>query len=259
MNMLMRTFSLTPMLSCLFLSQAAFATANTTSTAAPVSDAERARIENIVHDYLVKKPEVLIEAMQTLQKREIEQTQNMIKETEKNAGRYAKDLFQANGDPINGNANGSITVVEFFDYQRPHCVAMSPIIDNIIKNNSNVRIVYKELPIRGPLSELAARAALAANMQGKYLALHHAIMTSHQPLSETVIFDYAKKAGINVDKLKKDMQSDAVNKQLAANMKLREELNLPGTPAFFIGKTTASVTDKIQYVPGRLNENELSK
>jgi len=241
------------------LTQVAFADTKTTTTQATITDAERARIESIVHDYLVKKPEVLIEAMQTLQKKEMEQTQNIIKQTEKTAGNYAQALFKATNDPVAGNTNGKITIVEFFDYQCPHCVAMSPTLDKIIKTNPDVRVVYKELPIRGPMSELAARAALAANKQGKYNELHHKLMSSNQPLSETVIFGFAKSSGVNVDQLKKDMQSDSITKQLQANMKLRDELNLLGTPAVFVGKTDAKSTDKVQYVPGRVSEAELIK
>ena len=228
-------------------------------TTPPISDTERTRIESVVHDYLVKKPEVLIEAMQTLQKKEMEQTQNIIKQTEKNAASYAKQLFQAANDPVGGNANGKVTVVEFFDYQCPHCVAMSPILDKIIKSNGNVRVIYKELPIRGPMSEFAARAALAANKQGKYDAFHHQLMLSKQPLSETVIFDLAKTTGLNVDQLKKDMSNDSITKQLQVNMKLRDDLNLFGTPAIFVGKTDTKATYKVQYAPGRVSEVELQK
>lgn len=241
------------------LSHAIFADTKTQTTTQPVSDAERIRIESIVHDYLVKKPEVLIEAMQTLQKKEMEQTQAVIKQTEKNANGYAKELFKATNDPVGGNANGKVTVVEFFDYQCPHCVAMSPVLDKIIKSNADVRVIYKELPIRGPMSEFAARAALAANKQGKYDAFHHQLMSSNQPLSETVIFDIAKKTGLNVEQLKKDMSSDSVTKQLQVNMKLRDDLNLFGTPAIFVGKTDTKTTDKVQYAPGRVSEVELQK
>ena len=245
--------------SSMLLTPLAFADTKTTAATQSISPAERARVETIVHDYLVNKPEVLVEAMQTLQKKEMEQTQNIIKQTEQNASRYAKPLFHAANDPVAGNVNGKVTVVEFFDYQCPHCVAMSPILDNVIKSNPNVRVIYKELPIRGPMSEMAARAALAANKQGKYTALNHKLMASNKALTETIIFDLAKSVGLNVDQLKKDMQDESINAQLQVNMKLRDDLNLFGTPAIFVGKTDAKETDKIQYAPGRVNEADLKK
>jgi len=259
MNKMIHAHLLT-LLSSVLLSQAALADDTKALPQQPgVSAAERARVESIVHDYLLKQPEILIQAMQILQKKEMEQAQNIIQQTKDNAGRYTAALFHAANDPIGGNVNGKITVVEFFDYQCPHCVAMSPILDKVIKNNSDVRVVYKELPIRGPMSELAARAALAANKQGKYSVFHHLLMSNNQPFSETVVFNLAKSAGLNVDKLKKDMQSDEVNKILQTNMKLRDDLNLFGTPAIFVGKTMATSNDKVQYAPGRVNEVELLK
>lgn len=251
--------SILALISSAFLTSITLADTKATTSAGTqsIAPAERARVESIIHDYLVNKPEVLVEAMQVLQKKEMEQTQTVIKETEKNASRYANTLFHAANDPVGGNANGTVTVVEFFDYQCPHCVAMSPILDNTIKKNANVRVIYKELPIRGPMSEMAARAALAANKQGKYFALHHKLMASKQALTEALIFDLAKSAGLNVEQLKKDMQDDSITKQLQTNMKLRDDLNLFGTPAVFVGKTNAKATDVVQYAPGRVNEVEL--
>src|SRR5689334_12549783 len=74
-------------------------------------------------------------------------------------------LFHQNSDPVAGNPKGKVTVVEFFDYQCSHCMTMAPVIEAIIKNNPNVRVVFKDFPIRGPVSEFAAKAALAANKQ----------------------------------------------------------------------------------------------
>src|SRR5437016_4513875 len=87
-------------------------------------------------------------------------------------------LFHQAHDPVAGNPNGSVTVAEFFDYQCSHCISMAPVMANIIKDNSDVRIVFKEFPIRGSISEFASRAALAANMQGKYYEFNHAILTT---------------------------------------------------------------------------------
>jgi protein-disulfide isomerase len=135
-----------------------------------VSPAERAKIEEVVHQYLIQKPEVLVEALQVLQAKQSQQAERTVKETQKIAAAYADPLFHQENDPIGGNPNGKVTIVEFFDYQCPHCVDMAPIIDSIVKANPDVRVVYKEFPVRGPLSKLAASAALAANQQGKYTA-----------------------------------------------------------------------------------------
>src|SRR5690606_23849156 len=106
-----------------------------------------------------------------------------------------------------GNPKGSITVVEFFDYQCPHCVDMSPVLEEATKKNANVRVVYKEFPIRGPQSEFASRVALAANLQGKYLPVHNAILNANQPLTNDIILLLAKNAGAEIEKIKTDQNS----------------------------------------------------
>ena len=245
----------------IFLSTALFAlatqgyTANTTSNT--ISPAEKTQIEEIVHQYLISKPEVLVEAMQVLQRKQYDEAEKTVKKTQQNAPQFVNVLFKQNNDPMAGNPNGKVTIVEFFDYQCPHCVDMAPVIDAIIKNNPNVRVVFKEFPIRGPMSELAARAALAANKQGKYYQFSHALLISKQPLSEETILTIAKQQGLNVAQLKKDMNDAVVESQLKNNIKLAQELKLFGTPAFFIGKSDASSTDGISYTPGQLNQKQL--
>lgn len=166
-------------------------------------------------------------------------------------------LFHQANDPVAGNPKGKITVVEFFDYQCSHCINMAPVIAAIIKANPDVRVIFKEFPIRGPVSEFAARAALAANEQGKYYSFSHALLASSQPLTEETILDIAKSSGLDVNKLKKDMNSSRISSQLKKNAKLAMDLKLPGTPAFFIGKTYGKSNNDIQYVPGEMSQNEL--
>lgn len=165
-------------------------------------------------------------------------------------------LRQAN-DPVAGNPHGKITVVEFFDYRCSHCVNMAPIIDSILKSNQNIRIVFKEYPIRGEESEYAARAALAANKQGKYYRFSHALLTSKGHLNADAVLTIADKLGINTKQLEKDMKSPSVEAQLSANSRLAETLQLYGTPAFFVGKTNAKDMKELGFYYGELSQREL--
>ncbi|VVC76740.1 Disulfide bond formation protein D [Aquicella siphonis] len=235
---------------------AAAATQNKTNAPA-VSPAEKAKIEEVVHQYLVSHPEVLVEAMQVLQQKQYEQAQQTVKQTQQTASSFAKSLFHQANDPVAGNPDGKVTVVEFFDYQCPHCVDMAPVMSSIIKANPDLRVVFKDFPIRGPVSEFAARAALAANKQGKYDAFSHALLTSGQPLTQDSVLQTAKTIGLNVDKLKKDMEDQSIKDQLKANIKLAQDLKLFGTPALFIGKTNAKGSDTISYVPGSTDQKQL--
>lgn len=224
-----------------------------------VTPDERAKIETVVKQYLSQNPEVVIEAIQSFQKKQYEQAEKSVKETQLDAPKYVKELFQQNGDPMIGNPKGTITVVEFFDYQCPHCVRMVPTIDAIVKANPNVRFVFKDWPIRGAVSDFAAKAALAANMQGgKYFQMHEAILKSkQQPLTEEGILNLAKALGLNIDKLKKDMNDPSIAKQLEANTQLAQSLKLFGTPAFFIGQTNLASGGKLNYVPGEVTQSQL--
>ncbi len=165
------------------------------------------------------------------------------------------DLFRHKGDPIAGNPNGKITVVEFFDYQCSHCVSMASVMASIIKKNPDVRIVYKDFPIRGPMSTYAALAAIAAEKQHKYYPLSHALLTTNLTLTESNVMGIAHSAGLNINKLKKDMKS--AQHQLQANYALAREMSLNGTPAFFIGKTDAKSKDDVNFVMGEMSESEL--
>lgn len=227
--------------------------------AANVSPAEKEKIEGVVREYLLSNPEVLVEAMQVLQRKQYEQAQQTIKQTQASASSFTDQLFHTANDPVAGNPNGKITVVEFFDYQCPHCVDMAPVMADAIKANPELRVIFKEFPIRGPMSDVAARAALAANIQGKYYEFSHALLTANQQLTQDSIMQIAKSTGLDVDKLQKDMNDKVVEEQLKANMKLAKSLNLFGTPAFFIGKTDAKGNAQISYVPGQLDQKALQK
>lgn len=189
--------------------------------------------EQVIHDYLVQNPEVLLEASQALQAK---QQQTMQKDAQSAIAQNAAQLLDEKL-AVAGNPKGSVTVVEFFDYQCIHCKKMEPVIAEIIKKNPNVRVVFKEFPIFGKTSEIASKAALAAAMQGKYMIMQDALLKIEKHLDEKIVLDTAKSVGLNVDKLKTDMESKQVKDELDANHKLAEKMHLMGTPAFVVLET----------------------
>lgn len=230
------------------------------ASAEELTASQKEQIQGVVKDYLKKNPEVVIDALQTFQQKQMDQARQTIEKTQQNAPKFAKDLFHNAKNPVAGNPKGKITVVEFFDYQCPHCVEMTPVIDAIIKANPEVRIVYKEFPIRGPASEIAAKAALAANMQGKYFEFHKALMAANRNLTEDDILKIAATVGLDVAKLKKDMASDAVMQQIKDNYKLAQALQLIGTPAFFVAKsdvTSSAPAKAVAFIPGQVDRAQL--
>lgn len=210
-------------------------------------------IQQIAHDYLVKNPQVLIEASQTLQKQQYEKA---TKASEAAVAKNAKQLFDSTGKPVVGNKNGSIVMVEFFDYQCPHCIDMAPLLGKIIKANPNLKVIFAELPIFGAASKYAAEAALASMQQGKYYAFHNALFNAGSRLTNAKTLKIAKSVGLNINKLKKDMKSKAIAAQIKSNFNLAKEIKLIGTPTFAIGNLKAN---KFSFVPGQTNQQGLQQ
>ena len=224
---------------------------------------QQTQIQKIVHDYLVKNPQVLVEVANALQSQQLaQQNAQAIKALPANA----KDLFYNTNSPVAGNPAGNVTVVEFFDYQCPHCKNVSPEMNKLISLDKNVRVIYKELPIFGSNSEFAARAALAANLQGKYADFHNALMNARGGLSHDAILNIASNMGLDIQKLQNAMNNKAITEELKTNFKLANAFNFPGTPAFVIAKVpvgsaaqNAQPPSNAYFLPGEANASDLQK
>lgn len=222
----------------------------------PMSPAQVAAFDKMIHDYLINHPEVLLEASQVLQKK---QQLAMQKEAQAAILQNASDLLKENL-AVAGNPKGNVTIVEFFDYACGHCQKMKPVINNLIKKDPNLRVVYREFPIFGKSSEFASRVALAAAMQGKYAPLQDALFGADKHLDEEMILNAAKATGVDMAKLKVDMNSKAVTDMLSANRQLAEKIHLMGTPAFIVMSTPAGqfkADSEPSFVPGSTSEAAL--
>lgn len=191
-------------------------------------------IERILRDYFLKNPEIMLEALQVLENRrrlaEQERLQNAVSAN-------MDELTNDPGSPVGGNPDGDVTIVEFFDYRCPYCKAVAPRLDRLLSEDNEIRFVYKEWPILGPVSEFAARAALAAMKQDKYEPFHKAVMTAKGQLTEDMVIDYTRRLDLDQDQLMRDMESPEVDAILNRNQDLAERLGITGTPAFVVGET----------------------
>jgi protein-disulfide isomerase len=188
----------------------------------------------IIREYLLKNPEVLREAMEALERKQAD-AENMQRKGA--LAERADEIFRAKGDLVAGNPNGSVTMVEFFDYNCGYCKRAFPDVMKLTETDRDLRLVMKEFPILGPGSTYAARAALASRKQGKYWEYHRALMGHEGRIDEGVADELAKGVGLDVDKLKADMGDATVSDVIEANMKLAEALAIQGTPAFIIDET----------------------
>src|SRR5215470_11645166 len=130
-------------------------------------------IEKIVHEYLLANPEVIAEALRRLQQR---QSASAAMRSKQAIHDHRQALFADQTSPVEGNAQGKVTIVEFFDYRCVHCRSVASTIDQIVTSNASVRVVYKNFPVLGEPSVLAARAAVAAQQQGGWPKLHRAML-----------------------------------------------------------------------------------
>lgn len=210
-----------------------------------IDPAQKDAIEQVVRDYIRAHPEIVVEALDAYQAKKDEEERSAQAKT---LTSRAEELFRSASSPVIGNAQGDVTLVEFFDYQCGYCKRAQPDLERLVKQDGGLKVVLKEFPILGPASVTAARASLAAQMQGKYLDFHTKMMGLKGQLTDDVIFETAKQVGLDIDKLKQDMNDPAVVAELRANMDLAQALGVQGTPAFVIND---------QIIPGAVGFDAL--
>jgi protein-disulfide isomerase len=147
----------------------------------------------------------------------------------------ANELYHSQEDLVLGNPAGKVAIVEFFDYNCGYCKRALPEMAKLIESDDDVRVIIKEFPILGEGSLFAAKAALASAKQGKYKVLFDALNASMANKNETSVLQVAADVGIDVDKLKKDMQGPAVSRVLSTNRAIARSHSIDGTPSFIIG------------------------
>ena len=192
----------------------------------------RQEIEKIIREYLLAHPEVVTEALQEAERREQEAQRKRAAEAIR---AHLAELTQDPGSPVGGNPQGRVTIVEFFDYQCGYCKREAVELKTLLQTDSDIRLVYKDLPILGPASVFAARAALAAQKQGKHEALHAALMAASEKLTDQEVLRIAAQVGLDAAKLEKDMADPSVSQALDRNFRLQRALNIQGTPALIVG------------------------
>lgn len=238
-------------LRCLLPTVLAAAIGASTGTPSPVEAAEnpsipsKQLIEETVRDYLLTHPEILEEAARRLAAKKREGKQ----ERERALVRSHRDaLLHDAGSPVGGNPAGDVTVVEFFDYRCGYCKAMEGTVRRLVADDPNIRIVYKEFPVLGEESSMAARAALAAVSRGKYRELHAALMAAEEPLTLPAILQIAARVGLDPGELQAEMGAARIAAILERNRALARALSIDGTPAFVVG---------IELIPGAIDLHTL--
>ena len=199
---------------------------------------QRGEIERIVKEYLLSHPELLQDVMAELEKRQAaadtEKHQSAIKE-------YSDAIFASPRQVTLGNAQGDVTVVEFFDYNCGYCKrALSDMLE-LLKTDGKLKFVLKEFPVLGDGSVQAAQVAAAARMQDKsggkkYLEFHQKLLGGRGEADKARALAVAKETGFDIARIEKDMTSEEVKAQIEESFKLAEALGLNGTPSYVVGR-----------------------
>ncbi len=203
----------------------------------PFSDAEKAAIGELIRSYILENPEILPRAIGILQAREQEAQLLAMREAVKtNQERIERDGMSV----VLGNPDGDVTITEFYDYQCPYCRRGHTDVLRLIADDPDLRVVYKQFPVKDapgeePGSMLAARMAMAADRQGKFLEFHQAAMATAMPLSEKSLLAAARGAGLDTVKLAADMEDATITDSIRANIFLARDLGINGTPTYIVG------------------------
>jgi protein-disulfide isomerase len=207
--------------------------------------ADKAALGRSIREYLIANPEVLVEAMQELERKQDSQRDVV---AQKAIRQHENELLRDPDAPVAGNPNGDVTIVDFNDSQCPYCRRAHTVVKSVVAADPKVRLVYKDLPILGEASKIAAFAALASRKQGKHGDFHDALMQSTGRLDRDRIFELAASVGLDVGQLQKDMEDPAIKQLIDRNMALASALGVRGTPAFVVGN---------QFAPGAIDAETL--
>jgi hypothetical protein len=198
---------------------------------AAFSNAQKEALGTIIKDYIMENPEIIFEAAD--KHRANQENADEAAFDEKRL-EYSAFLYENDSSPSVGNPDADVVIVEFFDYNCGYCKKALSDVQTIIKEDDNVRFVFKEMPILSPASRDAAKWALAANKQGKYFEYHVGLMNMSGAKSVNNLEKLAKDLGLDVDQMKKDANDPETDAMIDKNLLVSQELGIRGTPAFII-------------------------
>ena len=216
------------------------------ATPLAAQDLGEEEVKRLALEAILENPEIVMEAVEILRAREAEAQAAAAEE----ALAERRDALESGENaPVLGNPEGDVTLVEFFDYNCPYCRRAAEGLEALIAEDPELRVVLREFPILGEDSVAAARASLAAEMQGGYEAFHFALMQGSGRVDDVAIEEAAEAAGLDLDRLREDMGAAEVDAHIEASMDLAEALGITGTPAFVVGDSV---------VPGAVPSEELA-
>ncbi len=213
--------------------------ASAQQAAPPVfTEQQRAAIREIVRDFILKNPEIMIEAQTELEKRQREaERQARLPIIQDKSG----PLYAAAHNVSLGNPGGDVTLVEFFDYNCGFCKRALRDLQRIVAEDKNVRVIVKDFPVLGQGSVEAASVALALKQQAspeKFWQFHQELLSARGQVGRQQALDAARKVGVDMARLQRDAEAQSVRDAIEQNVKIADSLGLTGTPSYVLGTTS---------------------
>lgn len=210
------------------------------------ADLTKEEVKKLALEAILENPEIIREAVEILQQRDQDA---QAKAATVALSENMAELTSVENASFMGNPEGDVTIVEFFDYNCGFCKRSAAHVQELLESDKNIRVIYREFPILSESSVTAAKASLAAREQGKYERFHWMLMGA-RGLNDEAIFEMADEAGLDVDKLKSDMESPKVLSHIENSHRLASAMGISGTPSFIIGN---------QLVPGYVPMEEMNR
>ena len=200
---------------------------------APVSaqDLSEADVKKLVLETILENPEIVMQAIDILRAKDDQDKEGAQQQAYLDNEELLKNDPNA---PVLGNPDGDVTIVEFFDYNCGYCKRAMVVMQAVLKTDKKLRVVYREFPILSEGSVFAARAALASRAQGRYEEFHWALMSA-QTADETSVMKIAEQIGLDVAKLRVDMDAPEVAEHIQTSRDVANAMQFTGTPSFIIG------------------------
>jgi protein-disulfide isomerase len=207
-------------------------------------------VEEVVAKWIEANPQAIINSVSNMQKKAMEE---QLKNAQKNIGEKKDELFSDKKSPQFAPSGYDVTVVEFYDYACGYCKKAQSSVEELLKEDKKVRIIYRDFPILGQPSKEMAEISIAVNLlePSSFKKFHDALMTSNERGKEGAL-KIAKNVGVNISKLESVLSKDRskIEKILEDNLALGSSIGINGTPGFVIGE---------ELIPGALDVKALKE
>ncbi len=200
-------------------------------------------VEKVIAKWIEANPQAILQSVSNMQKKKMEER---MKDAQTNISASQDKLFDKNSAQFS-RSGYDVTIVEFFDYNCGYCKKAQATIEQLLKEDKRIRIIYKDFPILGNSSAELAKVSVAVNLlkPSAYRDFHNALMTS-SARDQNAAIQVAKSVGIDATALAKTIkeQEAKINEILQANIALCSSIGINGTPGFVIGE---------ELIPGALD------